>query len=93
MQIVELLSENNEIDPKNVIGGNSTLAYIPIPPTTRMSKFDDIKQPYVCFNKSAVAPDPKKIYGYFSKDVTVRSMYNESVRFNSTRLMIFVRFS
>lgn len=74
MQIVELLSENNEIDPKNVINGNATIAYNPIPSTTHSMTFEDIRQPFVCFNKSAIAPDPKKIYGYFSKDVTVRSM-------------------
>lgn len=77
MQIVELLSQNNEIDTKNVINGNSTIAYDPISPTTHMPIPDEAQHPFVCFNKSSVAPDPKKIYGYFSKDVIVRSKTNE----------------
>lgn len=89
MQIVELLSENNEIDPKNVINGNATIVYDPFPSTTHLTNYTDIQQPFVCFNKSAVAPDPKKIYGYFSKDVTVRSMLKmKLIQFTFTRLII-----
>jgi hypothetical protein len=51
-------------------------------PTTNEPQFDinsiamirkqSVEQPFVCFNQSSVAPDPKKTYGYFNKQVTVK---------------------
>lgn len=29
--------------------------------------------PYVCFNKNVIAPDPKKTYGLFSRDIIPKS--------------------
>lgn len=69
-----MLMQNGEIDPKDLINGTielPTTTYFP--PTTHVPYFID--QPYVCFNKSNIAPDPKKIYGYFSRNVAVRSEY------------------
>lgn len=69
---VEELIQNGAIDPKDLVDGTiehktSTI----LPPTTQAPDIND--QPYVCFNKSNVAPDPKKIYGYFSRNVAVKS--------------------
>lgn len=30
--------------------------------------------PYVCLNTSMIAPDPKKLYGYFSKEISVKGL-------------------
>lgn len=49
--------------------------------TTTAMPVEKIDQPFVCFNKSAVAPDPKKIYGYFSKDVIIKSKSHIFVSF------------
>ncbi|KAG4065197.1 hypothetical protein HA402_007594 [Bradysia odoriphaga] len=32
----------------------------------------DINQPFVCFNSSSVAPDPRKAYGHFHREVIVK---------------------
>lgn len=44
---------------------------------TMTKKFDSTElisdQPFVCFNKSSVAPDPKKVYGYFRRQIIVKS--------------------
>jgi hypothetical protein len=41
-----------------------------------LTNLEHIDQPYVCFNQSTVAPDPKKTYGYFNKHVTVKAPIN-----------------
>lgn len=37
----------------------------------------DVTFPYVCQNKTAVMPDPKKVYGYFSKKMTVKGKFTD----------------
>lgn len=69
-QVVKILSANNGIDYRNIVNGSEELV---THPTETMTIADEIQQPYVCFNKSQVAPDPKKIYGYFMRDFTVKS--------------------
>lgn len=70
-EVVDMLSENSEIDVKSILNGTTSSPDIETP-TTPLYKID---QPFVCFNSSNVAPDPKKIYGYFSRNITVRSKF------------------
>lgn len=79
-ETVNELVQNGELDPKDIINGTFVPSFSTHSPTT-LAPFID--QPYVCFNKSNVAPDPKKIYGYFTRSVTVRSMFSnfESILF------------
>lgn len=80
-ETVQQLTETGEIDPKDVVSRQEN------PSTTTMAPFTTTHDPttpnggdqlpYVCFNKSQVAPDPKKVYGYFSRTVMVRSEYTK----------------
>lgn len=71
------LTLNGEVDPKDVASRTLHPTTTTIsPPTTQIPYVD---QPYICFNKSNVAPDPKKIYGYFSRNVIVRSKLENMV--------------
>uniref|UniRef100_A0A182K4S0 CCAAT-binding factor domain-containing protein n=1 Tax=Anopheles christyi TaxID=43041 RepID=A0A182K4S0_9DIPT len=38
----------------------------------RFFNLEDAHQPYICDNSSMVAPDPKKVYGYFQRTFTVQ---------------------
>uniref|UniRef100_A0A182XBN4 CCAAT-binding factor domain-containing protein n=1 Tax=Anopheles quadriannulatus TaxID=34691 RepID=A0A182XBN4_ANOQN len=38
----------------------------------RFYNLEDARQPYICDNSSMVAPDPKKVYGYFQRTFTVQ---------------------
>lgn len=69
-----------------MIGNNALLVDDPNLAPSPMVKLEDMQQPFVCFNRSAVAPDPKKIYGYFSRDVTVRSKYSIRKRIEKNNL-------
>lgn len=53
----------------SVLTDTSTTVYL-------STTLPEINQPFVCFNKSAVAPDPKKLYGYFHREVIVKSNCN-----------------
>lgn len=70
-----MLTDAGEIDPKDLVSRQPmpppSTTISPLPTTHRPNEEDQL--PYVCFNKSQVAPDPKKVYGYFSRTVTVRS--------------------
>lgn len=66
----EAMMDNGEIDAKDIANGKFQPTSTISPPTPTPN------QPYVCFNKSNVAPDPKKVYGYFTKNVAVRSKSN-----------------
>lgn len=71
---MKILSENNKIDLRNVVNDSSEVT---ARPTESMSIPEQIQQPFVCFNKSQVAPDPKKVYGYFSRDIIVKSRFDK----------------
>lgn len=92
--MLELLSATNEIDKKFIITENKIIPPKPNPISkTTISPLHDrnlINQPYVCFNKSNVPPDPKKIYGYFSREVTVRSELLFFVFFSFFSMLVVV---
>lgn len=64
-EVLEILA--GKIDTQNIM--NSTGAWNPPKP----ADLHHIDQPFVCFNNSNVPPDPKKVYGYFSRNITVKS--------------------
>lgn len=68
--------QNGEIDAKDLINRTLEPSTTTILPSITTHLPDLIDQPYVCFNKSNVAPDPKKIYGYFYRNVAVRSKFS-----------------
>lgn len=37
--------------------------------------------PFVCMNKTEVTPDPKKVYGYFSKEIITKGNFYSSNKF------------
>ena len=44
----------------------------------RFYNLEDARQPYICDNSSMVAPDPKKVYGYFQRTFTVQRTLNRN---------------
>ncbi|XP_059612516.1 uncharacterized protein LOC132258962 isoform X2 [Phlebotomus argentipes] len=78
-------SEDVEIEPsgQEITRENATEALDAMIPTVPEKK-DPIDQPFVCFNKSMVAPDPRKTYGYFSRSITVKhSIANVTITGNN----------
>lgn len=55
---------------KNLKEANAVKKVIPI-----ADKLKNIEHPFVCSNKSMVAADPKKTYGYFKKEFVVQSEF------------------
>lgn len=77
-ETIQYLTETGTIDPKDLVSRSGLLPTTTVSPTQRPAAIDDSEQPYVCFNKSQVAPDPKRVYGYFSRTVTVRSEHKSN---------------
>ncbi|XP_051171203.1 uncharacterized protein LOC127288042 isoform X2 [Leptopilina boulardi] len=48
-----------------------------IAPNATQYPFANISFPFVCLNSSIIPPDPKKTYGYFNKEVTVKAPINK----------------
>ena len=69
------LIETGSIRPENIAGGAlfTTPNYVTTSDKIRLLQRG--QHPYVCNNQTEVMPDPKKIYGYFKKDIIVQSMF------------------
>ncbi|XP_043479372.1 uncharacterized protein LOC122509402 isoform X2 [Leptopilina heterotoma] len=50
-----------------------------IAPNATQYQFANISFPFVCLNSSIIPPDPKKTYGYFNKEITVKAPINKIV--------------
>ncbi|KAJ6624807.1 hypothetical protein Bhyg_17572, partial [Pseudolycoriella hygida] len=63
---------------ESIVGSSiSTTDYSTEPSTTTATSLSSvtptIDHPYVCFNKSSISADPKKLYGYFHRQIIVKN--------------------
>lgn len=68
--------ETGSIRPESIAGGGAL--FITPTSTTTSDKIRILQReqhPFVCNNQTDVMPDPKKIYGYFKKEIIVQSMF------------------
>ena len=69
------LIETGSIRPESIAGGASFTTPTSLTISDKIKLLQRGQHPFVCNNQTDVIPDPKKIYGYFRREIIVQSMF------------------
>lgn len=75
------LIETGSIRPENIAGADLFTTPSSLTISDKIRLLQRGQHPFVCNNQTDVMPDPKKMYGYFKREIIVQSMFQSLIMF------------